>query len=107
MFSSDKKEDMSELVKLLEIIGKNDIDLGQLISLVTTESSICESVSACTAGEGSGFKVESGPILVAGSASVTSHGHETQSCASMITQPTTTASSSGTVLITLNLSTYL
>ena len=98
---------MSELVKLLEIFGKNDIDLGQLMSLVTTESSTGESVSTCTAEGGSGINMESEPMLVAGSASVTSHGHEAHSYASIVTQPTNTTSSSGIVLITINLSTYI
>ena len=98
---------MLELVKLLEIFGKNDIDLGQLMSLVTTENSTGESMSTCTAEGGSGINIGSEPILVAGSASMTSHGHEAHSFASIVTQPTNTASSSGIVLITLNLSTYL
>ena len=51
--------------------------------------------------------MESEPILVAGSALVTNHGHETHSCAFVVTQPTNTisCSSSGIVMITLNLST--
>ena len=75
------------------------------MSLITTENSTGKSVS--TAEKSSGINMESEPILVAGSASVTSHGHETHSCASMVTHPTNTAScsSSGIVMITLNLST--
>ena len=63
-------------------------------------------MSTCTPEGGSGINMESEPILVAGSASVTSHGYEAHSYASIVTQQTNTASSSGIVLITLNLSTY-